>query len=159
MGRIVMISILMFVIGYIVAYILLSKKYKKKISVQTALSNKHLALFILMQRWMKQKIKGKEIAGYLKQKKIKTVAIYGMNYVGDALLDDLMNSEIEVLCGIDMNAARIFAQVPVQHPDEEIPEVDAIIVTAINAFGSIEERLQKKTKALILSIEDIIYEM
>ncbi len=158
-GGLFVIGILTFTCGMIVSYALMNKKFKKQLGAETALSNKHLSLFLLMQQWIRQKIKGRNVADYLRNKGIKTVAIYGMNYVGDALLDDLRAFDIEVKYGIDMNAAHIFSIVPVYHPDDTLPEVDAVIVTAISSFDSIEEKLLPKIDACILSLEDIVYEI
>ena len=44
-------------------------------------------------------------------------------------------------------------------PDDSLPEVDVIIVTAITFFDEIEELLIQKTDADIISMEDILYEV
>ena len=41
--------------------------------------------------------------------------------------------------------------------DEELPKVDAIIVTPINVFPQIKAMLSAKADCTIVSIEDIIF--
>ena len=53
----------------------------------------------------------------------------------------------------------LFSDIDIYKPSEELPDVDAIIVTPIHAYEAIEESLSKKMDCLIMSIEDIIYEM
>ena len=152
-----------FIIGYTLGivgtYYFLVRPEKNKAKKFKDLSDKHLSLFILMQKWVKQKIKGKQISRYLSEKSIKNVAIYGMNYVGEALYEELNKNGIRVLYGIDMNADKMFSDIDIYKPSEELPDVDAIIVTPIHAYDVIEESMSKKMDCLIMSIEDIIYEM
>lgn len=46
------------------------------------LSDKHLAMFLLMNEWMKIKQAGKHIRDYLAKNGYKSVAVYGLSYVG-----------------------------------------------------------------------------
>ena len=146
-------------IGIAGMYRFFLKPEKAKTKKYRDLSDKHLALFILMQKWVKQGINDKRISKYLEDKSIKKVAIYGMNYVGEALLDELSKSDIHVQYGIDMNADKIFSDIDIYKPSDELPDVDAIIVTPIHAFDAIEKSMSSKMDCLILSIEDILYEM
>ncbi len=44
-------------------------------------------------------------------------------------------------------------------PEDELPDVDAVIVTAITFFDEIEEKLTEKISCPVLSLEDILYEV
>lgn len=132
---------------------------KKKVAEKQMLADKHLALFLLMNQWVGIKQREESIAEYLVNKGYHKIAIYGMSYVGETLVCELKNSEVNVMCAIDKNAEQIYSEVNIITSDDNIPDVDAIVVTAITAFDEIEEILSAKTNADILSIEDILYEI
>lgn len=135
------------------------KKWKERETAIQSLSNKHLALFLLMNQWVKVKQENKSLGEYLKKNGYEKIAIYGMNYVGETLLDELIGSDVEVKYGIDRNADSIYLNVDIVSPEESLGDVDAIIVTAITYFDEIAEQLGKKTDAVILSLEDILNEI
>ncbi|MDE7204189.1 MAG: hypothetical protein K2O91_20380 [Lachnospiraceae bacterium] len=135
------------------------KTLKKKVDYKSKMSEKHLALYLLMNQWVKVKQENKSIADYLEENGYKEIAIYGMNYVGETLLDELTNSNVKVKYAIDKNANSIYSDVDVVTPDDELTEVDAVIVTAITFFDEIEENLSEKMDCPILSMEDILYEV
>ena len=105
-----------------------------------------------------EKQHGKHLEDYFHQNRIKDVAIYGMSYIGKRLYDELKSSDIEVKYVVDKNAKDIGMDIKTFFPDEEFPEVDAIIVTAISFFDEIEEILLSKINYKVISIEDILYE-
>lgn len=123
------------------------------------LADKHLDLFLLMNQWVKIKQEGKSISEYLQQSGYKKVAIYGLSYVGETLLDELKDSSIMLAYGIDKNADNIYADIDVVSLNDKLDEVDVIIVTAITFFDQIVEELSDKVKCPIVSIEDILYDI
>jgi len=120
-------------------------------------SEKHLAMFMLMNQWVRLKQENISVGEYLVQKGYHKIAIYGMNYVGETLLFELKDSPVEVAYGIDRNAEDIHLDIPIVAPEEELEQVDAIIVTAFSYFNDISEMLSSKTDGDIISVEDIIY--
>ena len=123
------------------------------------LADKHRDLFLLMNQWVKIKQEGKSISEYLQQSGYKKVAIYGLSYVGETLLDELKDSSIMLAYGIDKNADNIYADIDVVSLNDKLDEVDVIIVTAITFFDQIVEELSNKVKCPIVSIEDILYDI
>ena len=122
-------------------------------------SDKHLALYLMMNQWVKVKQAGKSPAAYLERNGYKKIAIYGMSYAGETLLDELKGTGIEVAYAIDRNAASIYSEVGVVSMEDNFEEVDAVVVTAIAFFDEIEEALETKMDYPILSLEDILYEV
>ena len=55
-------------------------------------SDKHLALFLMMNQWVKVKQEGKNLASYFEQEGYKKIAIYGMHYAGETLAEELQGS-------------------------------------------------------------------
>ena len=122
-------------------------------------SDKHLALYLMMNQWVQVKQEGKNLADYMERNNYRTIAIYGMSYAGERLLEELRDSNIMVKYGIDKNADKLYSDVDIVSPDEELEEVDAVIVTPIYFMDEIEEELSEKLSCPILSLEDILYEV
>lgn len=131
----------------------------KKTKQQKEYADKHLALYLLMNQWVRIKQENKSMSDYLKKEGYKEIAIYGMNYVGETLLKELQDSSVEVKYGIDKNADNINSDINVVTPEGELKTVDAVIVTAVTFFYEIDESLSKKMDCPILSLEDILYEL
>lgn len=131
----------------------------KATEVQRNMSEKHLALFLMMNQWVAVKQEGKNLADYFEKQGYKSIAIYGMSYVGERLFEELKGSDIQVQYGIDKNADNIYMDVDIVTMEDELKPVDAIVVTPIFFFDEIEEELSKKTDCPIISLEDILYEV
>lgn len=123
------------------------------------LAGKHLALMLVYNQWMVTKQEGKQITDYFHKEGIRSIAIYGMSYLGERLYDELKNTDIEVKYAIDKNADKIYAEIDILPPDGELPKVDAIVVTPVFFYSEIESMLRTKTNAEIVSFEDILYKL
>lgn len=123
------------------------------------LSGKFSALFHMMNQWVKVKQDGKKLSIYFEENKYKRVAIYGMSYVGETLLQELKGTGIEVAYGIDKRAMAIHMDINIVSPDDSLENVDAIVVTVIDFFDEIKEKLSEKLECSIISIEDIVFEV
>lgn len=130
-----------------------------KIKTQEHYANKHLALYLMMNQWVKVKQQGKNLSSYFEENGYKKIAIYGMNYAGETLVEELKDTDIEIAYGIDKNARSIYANVDVVTPDDYLEEVDAVVVTAITFFDEIEEDLSEKLSCPIVSLEDVLCEV
>jgi hypothetical protein len=122
-------------------------------------SNKHLALYKMMNQWVRVKQEGKNLASYFEKNGYKNIAVYGMSFAGETLLEELKDTDVKVAYGIDKNADSIYADVDVVSMDDDFKEVDAIVVTAITFFDEIEEELSEKVDCPIISLEDVLYEV
>lgn len=130
-----------------------------KINYKQQMANKHLALFLMMNQWVKVKQQGKNLTAYFERNDFKKIAIYGMSYAGETLVEELRGSNVEVAYGIDQKADTIYADIDIVSMEGELDEVDAIVVTAITFFDEIEEKLSEKVSCPIISLEDILYEV
>ncbi len=153
------ISVLSTLIGTAVGAGVVEKVERANLSKIQNLSDKHFALYRMMNEWVKVKQKNKSIADYLEKKGYTRVAIYGMNYVGETLLTELENTNVRVLYAIDQNASNIYSDVDVVTPEENLEEVDAVIVTPITFFDEIERKISEKMDCPIISMDDILYEI
>ena len=113
--------------------------------------------FHIFNKWMKLKHEGKSLQKYFDDNRIKTVAVYGLGALGTRLYEDLSKLDVQVAYAIDRNAANIQIDgLKIVTLEEELEKVDAIIVTPIQFFYEIEADLEKKSKADIISLEDIV---
>lgn len=132
---------------------------ERKVNKEHQMSEKHLTIVKVFNRWMRNKQEKKEIVKYLEQRGYQSIAIYGMSFLGERLLDEMKGSGIIVKYAIDRNAENIRSKVKVNNLADELPEVDAIIVTAVYFFEEIKETISQKVNCPIISLEDIVYEV
>ena len=118
-----------------------------------------MSLFLMMNQWVKVKQDGKNLSSYFEKEGYKQIAIYGMSYAGETLMEELIDSPVTVQYGIDRNAEMIFADVDIVTPDASLEPVDAVVVTAITFFEEVEEMLRQKVDCPIISLEDILYDV
>ncbi len=97
----------------------------------------------------------KNIVDYFADKRISSIAIYGMGEIGDILVDELERKGIKIRCVIDRNKDVKTYGYQLFSPDDDLPQTDAVIVTPVYYFNDIAEKLRKHTDARIISIDDI----
>lgn len=153
------IALLSSVVGVFVGCIGVGRTMEKRVQQKQHMSDKHLALFLLMNQWVKIKQEGKDIAEYLKKRGYGKIAIYGMSYVGERFYEELEETDIVIAYAVDEKADNIFAQIDVVTPEDVLADVDAIIVTPVYFFDEIKQRLSGKIEADIISLEDILYDL
>lgn len=153
----VILSIVSSVVGGTVGAGVVGKLAGKSINKSQSMSDKHLALFLMMNQWVKVKQDGKNLAAYLKKNGYSKIAIYGMSYAGETFLNELKGTEIEVAYGIDKKAEGIYADINVVTMDQYLDKVDAVVVTAITFFDEIRRQLEEKLECPIISLEDVLY--
>lgn len=154
-----MIATLATLSGAVIGAAAVGKTVAGELESAKSMSDKHLALFLMMNQWVKVKQEGKSPMTYLEKNDYRKIAIYGMSYAGETLLDELKDTEVAVAYAIDRNADGIYTDVDVFSMEDELAPVDAVVVTAIAFFDEIEEKLSEKLDCPILSLEDILYEV
>ena len=82
-----------------------------------------------------------------------------MSYAGETLIEELKETNVEAVYGIDKNADNIYVDISMYTIEENLPPVDAVVVTAITFFDEIEKKLSEKLECPIISLEDILYEV
>ncbi|MDE6743360.1 MAG: hypothetical protein K2J95_05740 [Lachnospiraceae bacterium] len=153
------ISVLSAVIGATVGACAAGKVILEEGEKVKNMSDKHLSLFLMMNQWVKVKQEGKNLSEYFEKNGYKKIAVYGMSYAGETLIDELRDTQIKVVYGIDKNADAIYADVDILSLEDDFSDVDAVVVTAITFFKEVEEKLSKKMDCPIISLEDILYEV
>ena len=128
-----------------------------KLQDMKKMSDKHLALYLMMDQWVAVKQEGKNLSSYFEEKGYNKIAIYGMSFAGERLVMELKNTKVSVEYGIDQNADKLIADFDIYTPDEDLKEVDAVVVTPIFFFNQIEEQLEKKFSCPIISLEEVLF--
>ena len=146
------------VVGAAIAGAIVAWRKNKRITVVAKNATKYLNLFRQMNQYVVTKQMNKSIVDYFTERGIKKIAIYGMSHIAQRIIDDLENSDIEVMYGIDRKADRLTYELQIYKPEEEYPEVDAIVVTAYD-FEEISEMLLEKMECEIISFADLIFNL
>lgn len=154
-----LISVLSLLTGTVVGAGTIKKIENRKLEKAYDKSKKHFELFLLMSQWVKVKQEGKNLSSYFEANGYKKIAVYGMSYAGETLINELKDTGIEVAYGIDKNADYISTEINTVSADDPLEKVDAIVVTAITFFAEIENKLRGKVDYPIISLEEILYEV
>lgn len=134
--------------------LLVLKSALKYIRLKHRESEKNHKLYLLASEWIKKRQMKKGAAEFFRNHGFHSAAIYGMGILGERLAEELKEENIDICYGIDRRD--IPAEFPIYKIDDDLPEADVIIVTAVYEFEEIEEILKKKTDCPIYSLEDII---
>jgi hypothetical protein len=154
-----MIATISTVLGVAAGAVVVSKAASETTSKTKQMSDKHLALYLMMNRWVEIKQEGKSLVDFFIKNNYRTIAVYGMSYTGERLLNELKDSNITVKYGIDQRADEIYTGINLITMDDEFPEVDAVVVTPIFFFDEIRNKVSNKIDCPIISLEDILYEL
>ena len=121
-------------------------------------SNRNNANYLFMNNWLQMKQRGYNLGNVLRKKKYNNIAIYGTSYIGERLFDELKGTDIVVKYGIDKKKKGEWRGIKVFSPDENLPDVDVIVVTAIYSYNEIVNGLVGKVRSVIISLEDLLRE-
>jgi hypothetical protein len=97
-----------------------------------------------------------KVTNILKDKGIAKIIIYGMGKLGVRLYDECEENGVEILGVMDRDKYFLSEVVNVISEDDEIPMVDAIIVTSVSDNEHIRSALLKRTKVDVISIQQFL---
>ena len=110
----------------------------------------------LLLMWLQDYQDGRRLVEYFHKNGLKTVASYGFGDLGAALASELENTDIDVKYMIDQAANFVYTELKVYRPEDSLPEVDVIVVTAIHYFTEIKSEMEKRVRCPIVSLETVI---
>ncbi len=110
----------------------------------------------LLLMWLQDYQDGRKVVGFFHKNGYKSMAIYGFGDLGYALADELEGSDIEVKYVIDRAADFVYTELEVYKPDDSLPNVDVVVVTAIHYFDDIKSYMEKRISCPIVSMETVI---
>ncbi len=150
--------ILSMIVGTIAGFLIYEKCQSKMICKMEEDDIKFHEFYDILIQWIKVHQKGYTLTDYFRKYNYKTIAIYGMRELGQALLAELKDTEIEVKYAIDKNADNIRVDADVYKPDDDLKKVDVIVVTAVHYYSDIEVGLKEKISCPIVALDDVVYE-
>ncbi len=95
--------------------------------------------YLTLRKWLKLKLQSATLATALSDKGYRQIGIYGAGAHGKLLADDLTGSDIRIACWIEQNKKD-----GVYSVDDELPDLDAVIVTPYLEYESIRRTLEEK---------------
>lgn len=136
---------------------IVEKKNKKSKNKSIDQNTKRLkSYYDILNKWLSMKQKGESLEEYFLDYGYKSVAIYGMGELGKRLYDELKDTSIKVLYAIDKNSGGKYLDIDIKSPDEDLPEVDVTVVTAVFAFDEILSELEDKLSSQIISLNEVL---
>ena len=124
--------------------------------LQDELQKSRLFYWVLT-RWVKMKNEGHSCAYVLKKRGIHSIAVYGYAEIGKLLCEELIGTDIEVRYIIDKKVEKSEDDsIKVYIPQENLPDVDAVIVTVIYYYDEIRSELEKLGLKNIISFGELI---
>lgn len=152
-------AVLVFIMGFCMGCSWIFKRNYEFTKDQCRRENKYIRMFGVLDYWFEMKRKHKEIETYFRNNDFRTIAVYGIGYLGKHFVEELDQSDITVKFIVDKKAEQSPNKIAIYRPDDLFPEVDVIVVTAIVDFDDISDLLESKVDCPIVSLEDIIYEL
>ena len=120
--------------------------------------HKQRLFYHLLNKWIMIKQRGDSLITFFESKGIKTVAIYGMKELGQRLYDELKDSIVTVLYGIDRDESLEYRGLQIYSLEETSIPVDAVVVTAIAFYDSIRDKLITNGVKEVYSLAEIVDE-
>lgn len=118
---------------------------------------KELYQYKFMNQWLFLKQRGADFSSFFRKQEIKSIAVYGVHYMGQRLYDELKGSQVEVKYAIDIRPNKDKWKIPVVHPDDTLESVDAVVITPFFDFLEIKAILSEKLDCPMISIEDMLF--
>ncbi len=147
-------DLLCFILGSVFGYF-----YKKKKVQGCKGGEKDKKVRQLFDNWLVLAERGIKLEEYFHKKNIHKVAVYGYADIGNHLVVQLGNTDIEVRYIIDRRPCSPAGEIKWYRPTDRLPAVDAVIITPVWEYDQIKDALQHEVSGQIISIEDIIYEL
>jgi hypothetical protein len=138
--------------------ILWKRYYETQLQALKSENEKLSDNYQLLNHWLEIRNEGRSVAEYFEHMGYRHIAVYGMAELANRLSEELENSDIQIVYGIDKDVCCTIARIEdVYSLQEELPRADVIVVTPYYAFETICRNLKQKTDCPIISIEDVIW--
>lgn len=115
--------------------------------------------FDILDIWMDLQRRGVNVSTYFENIGVKTISIYGMGKLAKHLIEELRNTSIRIVYGIESNRCDEKNGVKVVGLNDNLDAVDMIVVTPTYDFEKIKRQLSTKGVYSIKSLRDIIMEL
>ncbi len=147
--------------GHFEAYIRLNldEEQEKENNMTMSLS-KYRRKNDYLQKWLSNKISGKEIYAFLRERGYYSIALYGFGYIGRLLYTDLNRGGIDIPFVLDEKVtSQEGNQIEIKKPTAKYDDIEAVIITTLFENQSIKDKLSKLGYQNIWSLWDVLMEM
>lgn len=110
-----------------------------------------------LDSWMDLRERGLSIESIIKDNGYDSVAIYGFGVLGRRLYKELQGGNIKIDYIVDKKLCGQGDGVTIVSPDNDLPETELLIITAIGDYLAIRKSMKKKLDCPIISFEDVVY--
>lgn len=134
-------------------------KNEKLCESQNAVNTEYSKLktaFSLVVKWLEIKQKGYNLSEYFKKNGIRTIAIYGMSYLGCRLYDELENGDVEIRYLLDRNPNKMDSILEFGSLESEKLLIDAIVVTVALTEKQVISEIKKKGYQKVVGLSEVL---
>lgn len=118
---------------------------------------KSILFYWVLTRWLGSMIDGHSMAERINAFGYSKVAVYGYAEIGKLLCRELQRSGVEVVYVLDKKVKKAERDaLPVYFPKRGLPEVEAVIVTAVYYYEEIEKELSELGFGKIISFSELV---
>ncbi len=136
------------------------KEGKMPLNNSDFLVEKYKSYWKILNRWLSLKEQNRSIAQHLMERGIGTVGIYGFGELGNHLVNELADADVEIVFGLDRKAESMHKTFPVYLPNAKYPKADVVIVTLVGyEYEKVKQLIQENTDSEVISLEQLIYEI
>lgn len=113
----------------------------------------------LLDKWLILKEQKINFSLYFNKYGYKHIAIYGMGKLGKHLQQELKDSNVKIVYGIDKNSQKKEASIDVYVPSQQLPNTDAVVITILSGYKEVCDLLREYMNCPLISLEEIIQEL
>lgn len=134
--------------------------YEKALTHKEFQIRRNYKKYEMLYKWIKLKQRDVRIETFFEDFKIETIAIYGMGDLGILLYDELKESSVKILYGLDKNPRECCGKLEVYNLDRSLMKPDAIVITLALICDEIENMIFNTIgECTVFTLEEILYEL
>lgn len=134
------------------------KKESQQIEELNKVIDKNVHYLHLLDQWMMLREKGYLLENKLFDAGYRKIAVYGYGIFGRHLESEFIQNKVTIEYIIDQQKDKINADIPVYSPQEDLPEAELVVVTAVCEYDEIYKKIREKSNCKMISLETLIFE-
>ena len=153
----ILVEIIMVMLFFMVLILYLNERStSKKITykIQDELDKFKEYYFLLIQ-WGHDYQVSARLSNFLYRNNYKVIAIYGASDIGELLYCQMKKEGIEVQYYIDRRSDVLTSEIAIYSLEDELPDVDVVVITAIHYYDEIRKALEEKNIKSV-SLRDVV---
>lgn len=131
----------------------------KTIEAKNRALDKYISYYHLNNKWISLKESGERVSRYFKERNLKKIALYGLGDFGVNLNNELTQDGIEISYAFDKNLSNRYSLIPIKRLNDELPTVDAIVITVAGECDAIKKQLSEVCNYQVITIEEVLYSL